>query len=346
MKARTAVVDWSGNYEENCIQLGRHLGRDKMRRKLFDAIYGRSSKPRSKKQLMKATGLKVKHGQQAQNQLDHLSRYGLILRDDNDGSVSDGSRYVYSKEPNVRAYRARIVMHADKPSLAKTTPTKRNPIVRRSLQVQHTVVTRQALKKRKHLDVLYLTANPAVRKSLRVDAEVRQVQEAIRGSLLRDNISLHVSPAADLDSIMNGLNDSSPRIVHFSGHGYSGGIAVDHAQVKRPKGKVVAFDLLGKAFAAIDNPPEVVVLNACESAGARKALLSRIKVVIAMNASISDVAATAFAAKFYAGIAAGQSLQSAFRQGQVAVEAVSIHEVNTPEMIVATGANPSKIYLA
>ena len=65
----------------------------------------------------------------------------------------------------------------------------------------------------------------------------------------------------------------------------------------------------------------------------------------AMNASISDVAATAFAAKFYAGIAAGQSLQSAFKQGQVAVAAASIHEVNTPEMIVAASANPSKIYL-
>jgi hypothetical protein len=54
MNARTAVVDWSGNYEENCIQLGRHLGKNKIRRKLFDAIYGRGSKPRSKKQMMTA----------------------------------------------------------------------------------------------------------------------------------------------------------------------------------------------------------------------------------------------------------------------------------------------------
>lgn len=29
MKARTSVVDWSGNYEENCIQLGKHLGKNK-----------------------------------------------------------------------------------------------------------------------------------------------------------------------------------------------------------------------------------------------------------------------------------------------------------------------------
>ena len=63
MKARMAVVDWSGNYEENCIQLGKHLGKDKLRRKLFSAVYGRGSKPRTKKELMAATGLKAAKSQ-------------------------------------------------------------------------------------------------------------------------------------------------------------------------------------------------------------------------------------------------------------------------------------------
>src|SRR4051812_20229925 len=119
MKARTSVVDWSGNYEENCIQLGRHLGRNKIRRKLFDAIYGRGSKPRSKKQLMAAVGLNGRDSQQAQNQLDHLARYGLIVSDINDGMVDDGSRWVFSKEPHVRAHRKTIVKFADRPALAK-----------------------------------------------------------------------------------------------------------------------------------------------------------------------------------------------------------------------------------
>jgi hypothetical protein len=74
MKVKTAVVDWSGNYEENCVQLGKHLGTNKIRRNLFNAIYGRGSKPRSKKQLMDETGLKARDAQQAQNQLDHLTR--------------------------------------------------------------------------------------------------------------------------------------------------------------------------------------------------------------------------------------------------------------------------------
>jgi hypothetical protein len=52
----------------------------------------------------------------------YLARYGLIVREDNDGSVGDRSRYVYGKEPHVRAHRKNIVKYADKPALAKKHP--------------------------------------------------------------------------------------------------------------------------------------------------------------------------------------------------------------------------------
>lgn len=343
MKARTAVVDWSGNYEENCIQLGKHLGKNKIRRKLFDAIYGRESKPRSKKQMMTAVGLKPSHAQQAQNQLDYLYRYGLIIREDNDGSVKDGSRYVYSKEPNVRAHRKSIVKYADKPALAKRVATKRNSVTR---VITTRTVKRSALKRRKQLNVLYTTANPNPRSPLRVDAEMRQVQEAVRGSRLRDNIVLHYRPAANLKSIMDGLNDVTPGIVHFSGHGNSDGVAVDHAKVRLPQGKTLTFDLLAKAVAAVDSPPQVIVLNSCHSAGAKKAFLPPAMAVIAMGDSISDLAATAFAAQFYAAVAAGQSLKAAFAQGLVAIEAVSLNEAKTPQLILADGVKATDVVLA
>jgi hypothetical protein len=344
MKERTSVVDWSGNYEETCIQLGKHLGKNNIRRKLFDTIYGRGSKPRSKKQMMVGAGLKSNHSQQAQNQLDYLARYSLILRQDNDGSVKDRSRYLYAKDANVRAHRQTILKYADNPKLAKSTPTKRRPLLRGGT-VTHVVVNRQTLKKRKKLDVLYLTANPDKQNALRTDAEVRQVTEAVRGSALRDNIVIHQLPAADLDSLMDGLNDHRPKIVHFSGHGYSGGIAVDHAKVKRPKGKVITFDILGQALSATDSPPSIVVLNACQSAGARKALLPPAQAIVVMQDTISDLAAAAFSAKFYAAIAAGQSLKSAFEQGRVAVASVSLTEANTPVLITANGVNTAKMIL-
>ena len=77
--------------------------------------------------------------------------------------------------------------------------------------------------------------------------------------------------------------------------------------------------------------------------GARKAFLPPAQVLIVMRDFISDLAATAFAAKFYAAIASGQSVKSSFEQGKVAVEAVSINEADTPTLITANGVNQQSI---
>lgn len=344
-RIRTSVVDMSGNHEENLQRWAKDLGTSRIRRKLFNEVYGRVSKARSKKQLMNAAGIRTKDAQQAQNEIEYLANKHLIEWIENDGSVDDGSRKLYRKDPEVRHVKERITRAADDRKFANGIPTKRNPVVR-GASTMRVIITRRALKRKKPLDVLYLMANPDKDNALRVDVEMRQVLEAIRGSRLRDNVKVHQSPAADLNSIIDGLNDHAPRIVHFSGHGYGSGIAVDHPQVQRTPGKVVSFDLLGRALASVDSPPDVVVLNACESAGARKALLPSAKALIVMNDSISDVAATAFAAKFYAAIASGQSLKSAFKQGQVAVEAASIDEVDVPELVTAKGVDPAKLILA
>jgi CHAT domain len=340
MAGRIPVVDWSGNYEENCVQLAKHLGRNKIRRILFDAIYGRVSRPRSRKQMVAATKLKSSDGQQAQNELDHLAKYGLIRQINNEGKVfvDDGSHWLYLKDENVRAHRARILRYANNPREAKEVPTKRRP--RGSATVG---VTRHFLKKRKHLDVLYLTANP--RGDLRVEAEVNQVQQQVRGSKFRDNIDVHYRPAADLDSLIQGLNDLVPAIVHFSGHGNESGVGTDDAKSAHPVGKLVSFELLAKAIAATDTPPKIIVLNSCKSSGAKKSFFPPAKAIVAMGDSIGDLAAIAFAARFYAAIAAGQSLHSAFAQGKVAVEAASIDEADTPELLLAQNVNPKKIIL-
>jgi hypothetical protein len=343
MAGRTSIVNISGEYEETATQLGRHLGRDKLRRKIFNAIYGRGIKPRSKKQIMEAAGIQANAAQQAQNAVDHLWKHNLILRTENDGSVQDGSRYLYGKDETVRAIRPQIVKFADDRKAADRVPTNRRPIVRGFTAIKS--VTRRAMKKKKKLNVLYLTANPDTAHSLRVDAEVRQVQDSVQRSVYRDNISLEYRPAADLKSLIHGLNDHRPRIVHFSGHGYDGGIAVDHPKVAKRPVKTVSFELLAKALAATDEPPDVIVLNSCKSAGARKSFLPPAKAIIVMRDSISDLAAINFAVAFYAAIAAGQSVKSAFAQGRVAVENSSLSEAGTPDLVVAAGVDPSKLVL-
>ncbi len=340
------VLNSAGDYEETIERLAKHLGMEKIRRRIFNGIYGRVRKLRSKKEIMDAAGIKVRenNSQQVQNAIEHLSKHQLIEKHKNDGHTKDGSRYVYGKAEFVRANKHKIVRWADNPKAASTVATKRRPAMRSSTSIKK--VTKRDLRKRKHLTVLYLTASPDPASPLRVDAEVRRVQEAVRGSKFNANVTVQYRPAADLDSLIDGLNDHHPQIVHFSGHGNEDEVMTDTGKVGRSPVKILSFNLLAKALAATDSPPQVIVLNSCKSSPAKKALLPSAKIIVTMKSSISDIAASVFAPRFYAALAAGQSVMTAFNQGKVAVEAASISEADTPELHCASGTNPATIILA
>jgi len=345
MNERTSIVNVSGDHEETIVQLARHLGTNKIRRKLFRVVYGRGAKPRSKRQIMIEAGIQDSgaNAQQVQNELDHLSKHHLIVKVENNGSVKDGSRNLYQKDQSVRANREEIIRLADNPKAADRIPTKRRFIVRGELATRG--VTRRTLRARRRLSVLYLSASPDPDAPLRVDAETRLVQEAIRGSRYRDNVTVHYSPAANIGSLLNGLNDHRPQIVHFSGHGSDDAISADTGSVSAPTIEAIDFDLLAKALAATDVPPSVIVLNSCKSIGAAKRLAKPGRVLVVMSASISDVAAASFATRFYAAIASGQSIKAAFDQGVVAIGAASIDEVDTPQLLFDSTIDPTKMVL-
>jgi hypothetical protein len=342
---KVGVINPTGDHEDNIVRWAKNLGTSKLRRKLFNAIYGRVSRPRSKKQV--AADASVKDDQQAQNELEYLYRKHLIDRIANERTVDDGSRYLYLKDENVRAHKNEIIRAADNKKLRDSIPTKRNPAVRSAtIIVKRNVITRKELKRRNHVDVLYLMSNPTKKHALSLDKEVKAVKAEIARSRFRDNITLHQSEAANFKDVFNGLNDHAPSVVHFSGHGNTDGLVMDGGTVKRGKTNFITFDLLGKALKATDTPPAVIVLNACKSTGARKALLGSAKALVVMENSISDVAAVAFATQFYGAIASGQSLQTAFDQGCVAIELISWGEASTPALVTATGVNAKNIKLA
>lgn len=332
----------SGDFEEIIERLSKHLGKAKVRRDLFNTIYGRGSKLRSKKQLMDSAGIPEAKSQQAQDALDHLARHHVIVKEPNDGSVRDGSRYLYGKDENVRANRDRILKLADNPALAEKTPTKRRPAISKVISVRQ--VKESDLRKRRKLTVLFLTANPDSDNALRVDAEVRRVQEAIRASKFAESVKVEYRPAADLKTILDGLNDLSPQVVHFSGHSGGGGLVTDTGGMENDPSDHLSYELLAKALDATDHQPAVVVLNSCSSSDAKADVLPKVKFLVSMNVPISDIAAAAFAPQFYAALASGQSVQAAFKQGAVAVEAASISEASTPELH-CNNADPAKAIL-
>ena len=67
--------------------------------------------------------------------------------------------------------------------------------------------------------ILFLAANPSTTTRLRLDSEVRAIDQALRQANYRDQFDLRQHWAVRVADLQELLLRHQPHIVHFSGHG-------------------------------------------------------------------------------------------------------------------------------
>ena len=183
----------------------------------------------------------------------------------------------------------------------------------------------------KPIKILILTANPSNTgvDPLRLDAEVRRIEEALQRSRDRDRFDIATKLAIRTTDLRRALLDHRPQIVHFSGHGMGEqGLVLEN---DAGKVKLVSTEALTSLFSIFEiGTIECVLFNACYSEIQATAIHQFVDCVIGMNQPIGDRAAVQFAEGFYDALGAGSPYDEAFKIGCSAISLEGSSEHATP----------------
>jgi hypothetical protein len=195
--------------------------------------------------------------------------------------------------------------------------------------------------------VLFFAADPfsapaAGGVPLQLAEDVRRIRTNVRLADYRDALVFDFRLAARAGDWIQALNETSPRVVHFSGHGTSEGLIL----VGRDgKAQHISAKALEDLFEIFRGNIQVVVLNACFSLPQAQAIARVVGCAIGTRKVISDDAAITFGAAFYGALAFGRSVQAAFDQARVALALDHPGEEGTPQIIAGHGVDPAQIFV-
>jgi len=166
--------------------------------------------------------------------------------------------------------------------------------------------------------VLYLAASPPEMVPLRIDQEMREIQQALNSGRFRDEFRLVPSPAVRVTDISYEVINKKPRIIHFAGHGGADGqlYAEDSSGSPWP----VTVDGMVRLVNLSANT-ECVIINACHTERLAYALGRHVKYVIGMHQAVGDRAAIGFSIGFYQALFAKLPIEDAFMAGLAGLSA-------------------------
>jgi hypothetical protein len=254
--------------------------------------------------------------------------------------------------------RLQVALHITAPELAALPwETMFDPVIGKYLCLDEPLVRHvdapfapEPLDVRPPVRILGLVAAPKGLPSLDVQAEQENLNKALAGAVAEGLVQLTWAPDASWRTIHGLLLGQAWNILHFVGHGDfdpaggEGRLALvgpnegpDFVQASR------LADLLSEA----DPTPRLVVLNSCAAgqsgaddlfSGTAAALVhGGVSAVAAMQFSVSDDAAIAFARGFYTAIAHGRQIDMAARSGRIEILGLNTLEWVTPVLYARGG---------
>jgi hypothetical protein len=193
------------------------------------------------------------------------------------------------------------------------------------------------------IKILFLASNPADISRIRIDEELREIEERISLGSHRDRFELISHFAVRPRDLTRALLKHQPHILHFSGHGStSAGIVLEDNDGKT---KIVAAADIAELLSIIKDNLRVVVLNSCYSALQASGIAESIDCVIGMNDKVGDRSAIIFSASFYESLAFGRSINEAFRVGVVQLKTEGAPRATTPTLLTRQGVDLRNVYL-
>jgi CHAT domain len=186
--------------------------------------------------------------------------------------------------------------------------------------------------------ILMLASNPKGTSKLRLDEEVREIENGLGRAKNLVQFELVNKWAVRPRDVHRALLDVNPDIVHFSGHGTGEEGLVFEDESGNPK--LVTQEAMSGLFELFSDRIKCVVLNGCYSQVQAEVIARHIPCVIGMQRAIGDKAAIVFAIGFYDALGAGRSFEFAYKLGCVALQLENIPEHLTP---ILNGGNQSDV---
>jgi tetratricopeptide (TPR) repeat protein len=239
-----------------------------------------------------------------------------------------------------RGRRLRVVLRLTAPELAALPwetlfdPETGTYVCRQEPLVRHVPApyTPDPLEVRPPLRILGLVASPRGLPVLDVDAEKQHLAEALAEPIAAGLVELVWVSEATWEGVHARLLAGEWHVLHFVGHGdYDTGTDEGVLALVGADGRadLIEAGRLADLLAEAQPTPRLVVLNSCSSgetgahdlfSGTAAVLVrSGISAVAAMQFTVSDTAAIAFARGFYTALARGRAVDEAARSGRISI---------------------------